>query len=143
MKIAALLLLCLLDKTAANAQTIHWDQATDWKLYKAGNGGSRRFNRDSIGFYQSVALDRDTMQRYLWDDSALAPEKTRGVLWEGDFWISCKYSDSLKVLRISHYAGFFEDIGTGVYYTVDRSVRRGWQNYFTRMFLPLTEPASK
>src|SRR5215469_8933839 len=114
MKVTYLIPLLLISKLVI-AQMPQWVKATDWRLYDVSTSRTKQFNPDSITYYKYTCIPADTISYYLNDVTQIPTDQTQGIAWMGDYWVTCKWQDSLRFLRISRYGGFFEDMRTGLY----------------------------
>jgi hypothetical protein len=133
MKLILLFLTLLSASSALYPQ--QWQNASDWRLYKFTTSQGRQFSRDSLHFYGYHPLSIDSLQYYLHGATLIPSEKTTGAAWMGDYWASCKLNDTLKIIRISRYGGFFVDLDSDHYYEIPLSFRASWHEYINRQYL--------
>jgi len=134
MKLPCLIPLIIFGKLAIG-QTLRWDGATEWRLYNISTSRSKEFYPDSISYYKYISINGDTIQRYFNAIHQIPANQTQGIAWMGDYWASFNFRDSLKIIRVSRYGGFFQDMQTGLYYEIPIDMRASWQLYFTHLFL--------
>lgn len=119
----------------ASSQMVHWNEAADWKLYDVSTSRTRQFYSDSISYYKYANIPSDRIRFYLSAVHTIAVDQTAGIVWMGDYWATCKWHDTVRILRLSRYAGFFEDMRTGIYYEIPIEFRSSWQLYLTQTYL--------
>ncbi len=84
---------------------------------------------DSLSHYKHMALDDDTLSRYL--SSVQVWPKDKWSVWQGYYFCSADFPDSgTTVIIFSSHGGFFYDIKHKQYYCVTDDLRDSFTAYF-------------
>lgn len=134
------LIVCLF---SANGQVVDWKRSTQWRLLEPFHGSGGTIHGDSLNYSKYLVLEQDSMKRYLQDVSPISAARSNGAVWMGEYWVTCNYEDSAKVVRVSNYGGFFLDTATGIYYEIPMPLRAEWHTFLVKEFIDLQNKSNR
>lgn len=113
----------------ANAQEINWKNAKNWKLYDIHGQAGMRYTLDTLKYFKSILLDKDTMQMFC--NQITAWPKEDYSVWMGLYVATCETEEKkLRKIVISTYGGFFYDPESKRYYQVPTDMTSDWLEFF-------------
>jgi len=125
----------LLSATFASCQ-LHWEEATNWTLYRYQGHRLFKISLDSLKHYDSLALNQDSMAVFLASVQTLHPDGS--VSWMGGYIATCKLDGTIRKVELSNYGGFFYDEKTKVYYQIPAVKSEDWLSFIQQNYLNLT-----
>jgi hypothetical protein len=111
-----------------------WLSATHWTMYSITTANGAKFDRLAVKDYHSKMLDLDTMRQFLEGLTIIPHEKSEYAVWMGDYYVSCVLKDTMRIIRVSRYGGFFVDLDTGQYYEIPGEKRSAWHLFLVKQF---------
>ena len=114
---------------------VDWSNTSDWRLYKANSDNGGQFNAQSSDTGYFIGLRPDSVQYFLTGFKIIPADRSDGIMWQGDFYASCKMDGHIRFLRISRYGGFFLDLKSNLYYEIPMEKRAEWHLFLTKSFM--------
>lgn len=121
-------------------QPATWNNSTKWKLYLVHRSNDEVFSKESLLSCKSILLERDSLLSYLVPATGIDSNRSSGAVWMGEYWVSFDLKDSVKILRVSRYGGFFVDVDSGAYYEIPLGQRSSWYQFLTREYMKMENP---
>jgi hypothetical protein len=90
---------------------------------------------DSLGSFDSLKLNQDTVKSYLTTARILDP-KDQGV-WMGGYITTCELDGKPRKIDFSNYGNFFYDENSKTYYQLSESKSEDWNAYLQNCLLTL------
>jgi hypothetical protein len=103
---------------------VHWNQASDWKLYQYQGHRIFKLPIDSLKMYGSMAMNQDSMAFFV--RSATLLNTKAPLIWMGGYVATCKIDGSFRKVELSRYGGYFYDEKTSAYYQLPSEKIDAW-----------------
>jgi hypothetical protein len=112
---------------------VHWDHASDWKLYQYDGHRIFTIPIDSLKTYNSLSMDQDSMAIFV--RSAKYLDTKAPLVWMGGYVATCSIGGALRKVELSRYGGYFFDEKTSAYYQLPTEKIDAWLAFIQNSYL--------
>jgi hypothetical protein len=134
-KMKILLISSLLISVLTSSCQVHWDNTTDWKLYRYQGNELFSISLDSLHSFQNITLAKDSMNNYLSGVTIKHPKAA--TRWMGGYIATCQSGGASRKVVISNYGGFFYDQKAGAYYQLPTEKIDDWLSFLQTSYMTM------